>query len=247
MATETPPFEKLDVDNYAVWSFRMKMLLMNKGCWDAIEKPKEAAKEIKNKAMSIMASYVLDHHLPTFISAGDEPVLAWEALETVYKAKSLARQLQLRRDLTFLKKLNSERLTVYISRARSIWTELITSGSPMEEHEVALCVLAGLPRGYDVAAQVLEQTTNSGKLTLDVIMKHMLPVEERTVRPETEQAFSARISGNPHANKECFFCGKKGHIKKDCRKRLLVIQGQNQPQKAIVLSALTEPRTAMLL
>ena len=38
--------DKLDVDNYATWSSRIRWLLMSKGLWDAVEqgpKPDQAA------------------------------------------------------------------------------------------------------------------------------------------------------------------------------------------------------------
>ena len=38
MAEDKITFDKLDVDNYATWSMRMRWLLTHKGLWDTVLK-----------------------------------------------------------------------------------------------------------------------------------------------------------------------------------------------------------------
>jgi hypothetical protein len=190
MAGDSVTIEHLDVNNYGTWSYRMKMLLMNKGLWAMVE---DAAgeKTLKLKALSLIALHVKDHHLPTLMSAGEDPKLAWTMLENIHKAKSIARQLQLRRDINALRKGSSEPLTKYVARARTIWTDLTTSGVDIKESEVALSVLAGLPKSYDIASEVIQMTTKEPKL--DDILTHLLPVEQCIVRSKAVAKWSLLI------------------------------------------------------
>jgi transposase InsO family protein len=253
MAGDSVTIEHLDVNNYGTWSYRMKMLLMNKGLWAMVE---DAAgeKTLKLKALSLIALHVKDHHLPTLMSAGEDPKLAWTMLENIHKAKSIARQLQLRRDINALRKGSSEPLTKYVARARTIWTDLTTSGVDIKESEVALSVLAGLPKSYDIASEVIQMTTKEPKL--DDILTHLLPVEQRIVRTHDEDVTAlasrayngSRPEGNPRKHRDdtnkkkgpCHYCGKLGHHKAECRKRIRdEAQHKSGGNRGVALTACT--------
>ena len=119
MASEVdrPVVERLDVDNYATWKTRMKFLLISKGLWSAIS-TEDADADTNMKALALIGLYVKEHHLPTlerFESAG----AAWTHLEETYQAKSNARKLQLRKELTHLKIVGSHRPMQYTPRHAS--------------------------------------------------------------------------------------------------------------------------------
>jgi gag-polypeptide of LTR copia-type len=148
-------FKKLDVDNYATWSTKMRFLLITKGYWKAVQasgEPEDA------KALAMIGLCVEDHHL-TSIEKCQTAKEAWEALEAVYRAKSTARMLQLKRELNALKKEASEPVTKYIARAKSIRDQLQGAGHHVEDADMVLSVLAGLPPEYDMLVCVLENAT----------------------------------------------------------------------------------------
>ena len=222
--------DKLDVDNYATWSQRMKWLLIQKGQWGPVTQEVVTDEAADQKALALIGLSVKDHHLST-LAGCNTAKQAWEALEAVYKAKSNARKLQLKRELNSLKKDSAEPLTKYVARAKSIRDQLTAAGNAIKEEEVAWSVLAGLPREYDILVTVLE--TSEEALELDGLLAKLLTVEQRT-SPKSEkedQAYFSRDNqhkGRPSASRlqprreerECFYCGKKGHLRKDCHKRL---------------------------
>jgi hypothetical protein len=59
--------ERLDVDNYAVWSLRMKAYLMIKGLWKAVT-GESTDVEMGQKALSQIVLHVKDHHLANLVS-----------------------------------------------------------------------------------------------------------------------------------------------------------------------------------
>jgi hypothetical protein len=233
--------DKLDVDNYNTWAFRMELLLKHKGLWAAV-KPVEGAEVTqvdKEKAYSLIGLCLAEHHLPLYRTC-DTASAAWTALESAYKAKATARKMQLRRDLTSLRKEPPEPITKYLARARTLKLELEATGDTITESEVVMAALAGLPHDYDMLVAIMEMG-DAADLTLDKILPKLLIVEQKlkkTEAPDTK-AYLLRSPAPPRADsgtagrstqapgprtstsetRECFYCKKKGHIARDCRKK----------------------------
>lgn len=230
MSAETtlPTVERLDVDNYATWSIRMKALLISKGLWAAITAPTSTPPDVAQdqKALAQIILHVKDHHLLTLASC-DTATIAWETLKNTYEAKTNARKILLRRELTTLKLSTSEPLTKYAARAKDIQTQLQAVGEEAKDQETALQFLAGLPPAYDMITTVL--TAGNDELTIDKVLPKLLSVEQMATQPSrpTEAALFAKpgwkhsriSSGKPRDNRSCFYCGKKGHLARDCKKK----------------------------
>jgi dienelactone hydrolase len=77
----------------------MKALLISKGLWTAVvaETPSDATQD--QKALAQIILHVKDHHLMT-VGNCDTAKIAWETLKNTYEAKTNARKLLLRRELT---------------------------------------------------------------------------------------------------------------------------------------------------
>lgn len=236
-----PTIERLDVDNYATWSIRMQAFLMVKSLWDAVTGESNDASSDK-KALAQIILHVKDHHLPTLMGCSTAKI-AWETLKTLFQAKTNARKLLLRRELTQLKMGATEPLSVYAARAKNLQTQLRSAGDEVRDQEVALQFLAGLPPAYGMISTVL--TAGDQELKIDGMLPKLLQVEQLTQPPErpSEAALFAKPgsgfgggrgtgnrgnngNGSNHFSKEriggnrtCFYCGKKGHIKRDCIKR----------------------------
>ena len=125
MAAEAskPLVECLDVDNYATWRILMKYVLISKGLWAAVESD-TVEHEADQKALATIGLYVKEHHLSTLERCGTAK-RAWMELERVYQAKSNARKLQLRMQLSQLKMGATEPLTKYVSRAKEIQAQAL--------------------------------------------------------------------------------------------------------------------------
>ena len=106
--------------------------------------------------------------------------------------------------------------------------QLLAAGHTMEESELVMCILAGLPRDFDTVVAVLEISDH--KLELDTVLSKLLQAEQRLSReekPDNRAFFSSRSSNQKHRTgtsstgsiKECCYCGRRGHLKADCLKR----------------------------
>ena len=103
--------EKLDLDNYGSWSVQMKFLLIHKGLWTA-ETGDGASVEDSLKALALIGLNVKEHHLSTLDKCKTAKE-AWNALEATYKAKTMARRLQLKKELNNLRLLRSHCPSTY--------------------------------------------------------------------------------------------------------------------------------------
>lgn len=229
-AEDKPMVERLDVDNYATWSIRMQAFLMVKGLWDAVTGESSDAAADK-KALAQIVLHVKDHHLSTLVGCTTSKI-AWETLKVMYEAKTNARKLLLRRELTQLKMTATEPLSVYAARARDLQTQLRSAGDEVKDQEVALQFLAGLPPAYNMISTVL--TAGDQELKIDGMLPKLLQVEQITQPPErpSEAALFAKpnnsfgknssTSNNGFSKKQhgkgprCYYCGKMGHYKRDC-------------------------------
>lgn len=200
MATETKQMvEPLDVDIYATWSIRMRALLISKGLWTTVEADNPEANDLKALAQIIL--HVKDHHLMT-VGACTTAKQAWEKLKTTYEAKTNARKLLLRRELTQLKMGATEQLTMYAARTKDIQAQMTTAGDEVKDQEVALQFLAGLPPAYSMISTVL--VSGDRELKIDEMLPKLLPVEQMS-QPERpgEAALYAKPGRGHGSGKYC--------------------------------------------
>lgn len=229
MSEDKVVVEFLDVENYATWSMRMQALLMVKGLWDAISNANVEAK-IDLKAHAQILLHVKDHHLQQVMACSSAKE-AWEMLKKVYEAKSNARKLMLRQELTQLKMGPAEPITKYVGRAKDIQNKLRATGYVVADQDLAFSVMAGLPPAFNMISTVL---MNSEKeLHLDDMLPKLLQAEQM-MQPEriAEAALIAKpggFGGTPGRldkfqskmteKRTCFYCKKPGHLASQCLRK----------------------------
>ena len=219
--------DKLDTDNYAVWSAKMKAFLIIKDLWGAVSGQGEPKAGADEKALAQLSLHVKDHYLH-MLSKAKTAAEAWQKLETVYQAKSTARQLHLKRELNSLRKEPHEPLVQCVNRATDMRDQLLAAGHTVEDQELIMCILAGLPREFDTVLAVLEITDS--KLELGAVLAKLLQAEQRLgsgERADNRALFTNKASKPQHQAgtgssgnaKECWYCGKRGHLKAECQKK----------------------------
>jgi hypothetical protein len=229
--------EQLD-DNYATWHIRMQYLLSHKGLWKAVLG--EGSADSDEKALALIGLHVKDHHLSTLAECQTAKAV-WDKLAAIHKAKSGARRMLLRKELTALSMEEGESLTVYVDRAKGIRNQLIAAGYAARDDEIGLAVLAGLPQEYAMVVTMLESAETLD--SIDEMLPKLLQVEQRVVKPKdtshTTLAYygrGGRTGGRGGAgpgrrdngNKECWRCGRKGHIQAECH-----LEAQGEPARNV--------------
>ena len=198
------------------------------------------------KALAHIGMTLTEQHLPTFMECETDTKAAWDAFASLFKSKSQARRLQLKAELSSLRKESGEPLVKYFARAKHLKAQLLSVDTAMDEQEMCLSVLNGLPEEYSILSTVL--SASDKELTLQDMLARLLIMENKVSRPAAEsKAYVARPGGAPAARgqsrgsgpsrpagketRKCHHCGKPGHPKKDCWKRQREEQGSNdRPQ-----------------
>lgn len=185
--------EPLDLENYKVWSQKMMSLLTMKDLWSAV---RPAADEVvpavtNAKALAVLGLHVKEHHMH-LVSGAATAAQAWAALESLYMASTLPRQMQLRREMNALEKGAAEPVVKYVGRAKDLRRDLLACGANLEEREVVLSVLNGLPEAYNHLVTVLQVTNQD--LTLDTLLPQLLLVEQHVVKSQGQEDTKALLA-----------------------------------------------------
>ena len=230
--------QRLDLDNYHTWAVQVKCWLVTKGLFKHTQQTLEGEAESDAKALAFLGMTLSEQYLPMF-SECEKAKEAWDAFANLFKSKSQARRLQLKSELSSLRKASGEPLLKYFARAKHLRAQLLSVGTTLPDDELTLSVLGGLPGEYETLYSVLMASDRIA--TLDELLPKLMVVENKTSRPASDnkalvakpgnvsgsrfQSASQGKRGGAKEVRKCHYCGKPGHIKKDCWKRQREEQG----------------------
>ena len=211
--------EKLDNDNFAIWSTKMECVLVQKG-WDSALTDPDVTTDIDKKALALIKLSVANHFLH-LLQPCTTTKQAWKCLEDIWKVNAMGRRMMLKQELARLKKDGSEAITEYISRACAIRDQLMSAGLVTTSEDLVMSLLNGLPSEYRGIVSIIENTVPT--LPLDSVMSKLIIEEKRLPKSgasgssSSAKAYQAKHTGG-NKGPTCFHCGKRGHIKRECRK-----------------------------
>jgi hypothetical protein len=158
MAPSTKLDEKLEgVDNFRIWKYRVMLILEENDLEDFVKEevpePDEdeaKAKYKKNlvKANRIIVDSIKDHLIPR-VSSLTTPKQMFKALSRLYEGKNINRKMTLRTQLKNVKMQNSETIQSYFTRVSQIKEQLEAIGDTIEEVELVMTTLNGLPESWE--------------------------------------------------------------------------------------------------
>jgi hypothetical protein len=228
MADVKISIESLNGEYYAVWSQKMEMLLVHKKLWKGVTEH-EADTDRSIEAKALIGLNVTEQYLGRVIAARNVEQ-AWDELEKVFRGKTTARKLQLKRELMTLKQESGEPVAKYVDRAKDLERELLAAGAEVKPKDLAMSVITGLSKEFDTLVIVLV-ATNAVK-SIDEMLPQ-LQIHEQTERLKasaldldekestTAVAYAARKGDSGKGKKasmRCHKCGELGHFEKECRK-----------------------------
>jgi len=188
VAPSTHTIELLGPNNYITWRTRMKFHLTSKDLWSAIDDANPSP-TTSAKALAQIGLYVKPDLLST-IDRCSTAKEAWDILQQTFQSNTLARKLQLRRELSTIKMSSSESLTQYFTRGQDLQDQLSAVGHIVDDTDLAFALLAGLPSTFDTIITVIENGTEAD-LTTTTILPRLIQEEQRRIKPSRSERPSA--------------------------------------------------------
>ena len=93
-----------------------------------------------------------------------------------------------------------------------IFQELAAVGSPVEEEDKVVHLLASLPESIDTLGTALEAHVEVPKM--DAVIERMLHEEKK--KSDQVEGIEAGLISKRHRGPKCYNCSNYGHIKRDC-------------------------------
>ncbi|XP_073816655.1 ecdysteroid phosphate phosphatase isoform X1 [Musca autumnalis] len=236
--------EKLNGDNYSSWAVHMKSLLITMDYWSVVEEMCPVAGTSEEKAswkaldMKALATITLSIkpseliHIKKCKSAKD----AWNTLSNIYVGKNPARKV------TLFKRLVRFRIQDGISFAQQLneFCNLVDSLREIDikipEDFVSIVLLCSLPEEYESFRIAMESRDVLPPIdTLKVKILEESHRREEKPHMDEEHVFAANYKNkayhknrkgnntkesdeNRRNNIKCYACGKRGHIRSQCKK-----------------------------
>ena len=150
------------VDNFRAWKYRISLILEENDMDQYIigevlepegDEAKDAHKRSMAKAKRIIEESIKDH-LISHVSSLKTPKEVYDALTKMFQGKNINRKMTLRKQFKKVKIQNSKTIQSYFTRVAQIKEQLEAVEENVEEGEIVMTTLNGLPRSWDSFIQV---------------------------------------------------------------------------------------------
>jgi len=195
----------------------------------------------RNKALSTIVLAV-SPSLLYLLGEPEDPLLVWKKLEGHFQSSSWANHFAIRKRLYSMVMNDGTSVCQHIKNITELFDRLTAVGDTIKEKDRVIILLSSLPRKFDVLITALQSSKEmpSWGEVVEKLSAEEIRQGERSSTDEVTVLYAgkARHSGaktsydhggvtgvqNNRVNKfktksydiECFHCGKKGHMKKNC-------------------------------
>jgi len=158
MSHHTKLEDKLEgADNFRAWKYRIGLILeeneLDSYIKEDIPIPEDEEAKVlhkKNlvKAKRIIVDSIKDHLIP-HVSSLKTPKEMFDSLTKLFEGKNINRKMTLRNQFKGVKMLNGETIQSYFSKVSQIKEQLEAVDEVVDNGEVVMTTLNGLPRSWD--------------------------------------------------------------------------------------------------
>ena len=217
--------QKLNGENYPVWSYKLQLMLIRDDLWSVIKDPTPilidaAWRKKDDQARALIGLMVEDNQL-MHIMAADTARAAWDTLKEYHQKATLTSKVHLLKRLCRLVLKESGDMEEHINTFSNYVTQLAALGQCLPDDLMAALLLGSLPESFDTLVTALESRPEAD-LTLQLVKSKLIDeYKRRKGARETKEdscGSEAAMKVSHKEAKSCFFCKKTGHFKSECIK-----------------------------
>ncbi len=227
--SKTVAIVPLNGSNYPTWKVQCRMALLRDGLWDLMNgietAPREDASKWENylaRKDRALATIVLsiEPSLLYLIGEPEDHIVVWKKLLDQFQKKTWANKLALRRKLNSLKLKDGDAVQEHIKVMIETFDALSVVGDTIEEEDCMVHLLASLPDSFNMLVTAFKACEDVPKM--EVITERLLHEERKLRERDAEKPSSdAKALTGKQISKgkgpKCYYCGRFGHIKRNCR------------------------------
>lgn len=139
-----------------------------------------------------------------------------ESIVNVFNRHTLLDKLRSRRDFYTATMKTGEKMLTYINRIRHFSTILKSMNVLIEDDEVAMAVLNGLPAKYGNIITALDALGDNSTFTLEFVKSRLLQEEQRNSMRVDVKVETALVHRPPRIFPTCTHCARRGHTQDRC-------------------------------
>lgn len=224
--------DKLTDTNFYVWKQKIQLLLALRDLDEYIDcdTPAETSENYKSwlradsKARAIISLSLSDDHLE-HVRDCTTAKQTWLAILNVFERHTLLNKLAARRDFYTVQMHTSESVLQFVNRVKQLAARLKTMSVVVDDKEMAMAVLNGLPDRFHSLIVALDALGNEQKdFGLDYVKSRLLQEEQRAsmngsgVAKSTQSALLSSQLRRPSSLPplHCANCGHDGHSAERC-------------------------------
>ena len=231
---------KLGDDNFYIWKQRIELVLAYRELDQHISDDPPAElddtftswKRGDARARAIIGLSLSDEHLEHVRDVKTAKEM-WKCILNVFQRRTLLNKLAARRNFYTVTMKHGEKMLNYINRIRQLASTLKSMDAHVEDAEVAMTILNGLPQQYSNLIVALDALGSDQAFTVDFVKSRLLQEEQRIrdrrdtsssiVKSEASALVNSggsqyNLKGRRGTNRvfKCDHCGKRGHIAPKC-------------------------------
>lgn len=234
---------KLTADNYTYWKPMMEDHLYCKDFHEPItqkDKPEKKTAtewETENRKTVAMIRKYIDRSLFEHVSTYTNAYELWTKLESLIQKKTPRNKAHLVRRLVKLEYSDGQNMIEHLNTFKGIVNQLTKTEMKIDDELQTLLLLSSLPESWDTLVVTLSNSAPDGKLSMDSVTDCLLNEESRRRERGLNNQFEANVIDNRGRSKNrekggreksrgrsktrtklsCYYCGKPGHRKFECR------------------------------
>ncbi len=181
--------EKLNETNFFSWKRKIELVLAHREVDDMVdpilcprrpEDPEELQKWIrKDKTARMTIGLTLSDEMLKNVCHTVTALEMWQEICNVHQRHTLLNKLAARRDFYTATMKSGEKMLVYINRVRQMASVLESMGVAIDDKEMAMAVLNGLPKRFETIITALDAIGDDDpSFTFDKVRSRLLQEEK---------------------------------------------------------------------